>query len=148
MVESTQDPANLGVLMFVAYRALERRAHEAAVAAGGEITPSQARLAARIGPDGTRLTDLAAQAQVTKQTAGHLVDELARSGYVERVPDPSDGRARLVRLTVAAAPLVTAGNAAVAAELETWREHLGAKRMRQLEEALTMLREITDPWAP
>ena len=39
--------------------------------------------------EGSRLTDLAAQAQVTKQTAGELVDQLERRGYVERVPDPS-----------------------------------------------------------
>jgi DNA-binding MarR family transcriptional regulator len=30
---------------------------------------------------------------------GELVAELERRRYVERVPDPSDGRARLVRLT-------------------------------------------------
>lgn len=55
--------------MFVAHRALEKRAHHASVTAGGRITSAQARLAARIGPKGTRLTDLAAQAQATKQTA-------------------------------------------------------------------------------
>lgn len=143
MVDSTR----LGVLMFVAYRALEQRGYLAAVAAGGAITPAQARLAARIGPDGTRLTTLAARAQVTKQTAGHLVNELEQSGYVERAPDPDDGRARRVRLTAAAVPLVEAADAAVADELEKWRAHLGGARMQQLEEALVMLREITDPWA-
>lgn len=141
------EQVNLGVLMFVAYRALERRAHQAAIDAGGTVTAAQAKLAARIGPDGTRLTDLAAQAQITKQTAAHLVNELERSGYVERVTDPADGRARLVRLTAAADPLVDAANAAVSDELAAWRKHLGPTRMRHLEEALTMLREITDPWA-
>ena len=41
----------------------------------------------------------AEQAQVTKQTAGFLVDQLEKAGYLERVPDPTDGRARLVRVT-------------------------------------------------
>jgi DNA-binding MarR family transcriptional regulator len=141
------EAVNLGVLLFVANRALEKRAHHAVVEAGGSITLAQARVAARIGPDGTRLTSLAAQAQVTKQTAAHLVNELEGSGYVERVADPDDGRARLIRLTAAAEPLVEAANAAVADELAAWRRHLGVTRMRQLEEALTMLREITDPWA-
>lgn len=141
------ETTTVGVLLFVASRALERRAYEAAVAAGARITLAQSRLAARIGPEGTRLTDLAAQAQVTKQTAAHLVNELERAGYVERVPDPADGRARLVRLTESARPLVAAADAAVAAELASWREHLGDERMRQLEETLTRLREITDPWA-
>lgn len=139
--------AHLGVLIFVASRALEERAHEAAVAAGGAITAAQARLAARIGPEGTRLTELAARARVTKQTAAHLVGELERAGYVERIADPSDGRARLIRLTPAAEPLIEAANAAVSEELTRWCAHLGARAMRDLEQALTKLREITDPWA-
>ena len=75
------------------------RVADAAAAAGfDDMTPAQARIAARIGPHGTRLTDLAVQALVTKQTAGHLVDQLERAGYVRRVPDPTDKRARLVQI--------------------------------------------------
>src|SRR5579885_1601175 len=48
---------------------------------------------------GSRLTYLADHATITAQAMGELVDHLARHGYVERVPDPSDGRAKLVRLT-------------------------------------------------
>ena len=55
-----------------------------------------------IDPEGTRLSVLAERAQVAKQTATALVDKLERAGYVERVPDPTDGRARLVRLTARA----------------------------------------------
>lgn len=138
---------NLGVLLFVAYRSLEERAYDAVVAAGAtDVTVAQARLLARLGPHGTRVTELAAQARVTKQTAGHLVDQLERAGYVERVPDPADGRARLVVATERAEALVPVGNAAVAEALEEWREHLGDVRMQQLHEALAQLQEITDPW--
>ncbi len=138
---------NLGVLLFVAYRSLEERAYDAVVAAGAtDVTVAQARLLARLGPHGTRVTELAAQARVTKQTAGHLVDQLERAGYVERVPDPDDGRARLVVATERAEALVPVGNAAVAEALEEWREHLGDVRMQQLHEALAQLQEITDPW--
>lgn len=49
-------------------------------------------------PGGIRVTDLAEQAGVTKQTAGYLVDQLERAGYVRRVPDPTDARARLVQI--------------------------------------------------
>jgi DNA-binding MarR family transcriptional regulator len=52
-----------------------------------------------IDPEGTRLTVLASRTGLTHQAVGELVDALERRGYVERVPDPSDGRARLVRLT-------------------------------------------------
>lgn len=139
--------AQLGVAMFVAYRALEERAYQAAVAAGADdITPAQARLLARIGSQGTRLVDLAAQARVTKQTAGHLVDQLERAGYVKRVHDPDDGRAKLIGLTARAEALVPVADAEVERVLEEWSAHLGKTRMGQLEDALTMLREITDPW--
>src|SRR2546423_12431375 len=48
---------------------------------------------------GSRIPYLAAHANIPAQAMGELVDPLARHGYVERVPDPSDGRAKLVRLT-------------------------------------------------
>jgi DNA-binding MarR family transcriptional regulator len=48
---------------------------------------------------GTRVGILAARAQMTKQAMAQLVAHLEAHGYVERVPDPSDRRARLVRAT-------------------------------------------------
>ncbi|NEK86619.1 winged helix-turn-helix transcriptional regulator [Blastococcus saxobsidens] len=120
----------------------------AGLAAAGfdDLTPAQGRIAARIGPAGTRLTDLAEQALVTKQTAGSLVDSLVRCGYVERVPDPTDARARLVRMA-------ERGRAAVAvarrleAEVEAeWTAHLGEEATATLRAALTRLREVTDPY--
>ncbi len=89
---------DLATLMFIAYRAMDEQVVRAVRAAGYEVTVAQARLAQRIAPDGSRLTDLAEQAQVTKQTASLLIAALEREGLVERVPDPADGRARLIRL--------------------------------------------------
>lgn len=48
---------------------------------------------------GTRLSVLAARANLTHQSMSELVRTLENRGYVERIPDPSDGRARIVRLT-------------------------------------------------
>ena len=94
--EHQGDP-NTGLLLYLPYRAMERRVLEAVRAAGfDDVTPAQARVFQRIGPGGTRLTDLAEQALITKQSAGFLVDQLERAGYVERVPDPTDARARLL----------------------------------------------------
>lgn len=146
MPPDRQDP-NLGILLFVANRALEQRAHDAVVAAGiTDISLAQARIAARIAPQGSRVSDLAAQARVTKQSAGFLVEQLEAAGYVERVPDPSDRRARLVRLTERADPVVAAAGAEVERVLEEWGEHVGADRLRLLYDVLLDLREITDPW--
>jgi DNA-binding MarR family transcriptional regulator len=141
------DELNTGLLLFIPYRALEQRVFRALAEAGfDDFTPAQARVMQRIGPDGTRLTELAEAAQVTKQTAGALVDQLERAGYVRRTPDPSDARARLVRIAergAAAGPVADAVVAQVEAE---WRAHLGDRRWRQLREALARLREITDPY--
>src|SRR5882724_10054649 len=52
-----------------------------------------------IDPDGTRLTVLASRAGITHQAMAQLVSELEERGIVERLADPLDGRARLVRLT-------------------------------------------------
>ncbi|MDX6318059.1 MAG: hypothetical protein QOD35_1459 [Nocardioidaceae bacterium] len=146
MTTNRQEP-NLGILLFVAYRALERRAHDALVAADiTDITLAQARIAARIGPHGTRVSELAEQARVTKQSAGFLVEQLEATGYVERVPDPADRRARLVRLTTRADKVVKTANSEVDRVLAEWAEHVGPDRLRQVYETLLDLREITDPW--
>ncbi len=142
------EEVTLGVLMFLANRAAENRILEALRRAGyTDLTLSQARIAARIGPDGTRLTELAEQAQVAKQTATFLVDQLERSGYVERTIDPSDARARLVRVAGRGAEIVPIARAEEARIEVEWTEHLGKRRMAQLREALNMLRELTDPYA-
>jgi DNA-binding MarR family transcriptional regulator len=138
---------NVGLLLFIPYRAMEARVFGALAEAGfDDVTPAQARVMQRIGPGGTRLTELAEAAQVTKQTAGFLVDQLERAGYVRRTPDPTDARARLVRIAergAAAQPVA----AAVVAEVEAeWRAHLGDRRWEQLRVALSRLREITDPY--
>lgn len=138
---------NLGLLLFIPYRALEDRVFAALAAAGyDDFTPAQARIFQRIGPDGNRLTELAQAAQVTKQTAGFLVDQLERAGYVERTADPTDARARLVRIADRGAEAVPVG-AAVIAEIEAeWAAHIGRQRMTQLRQTLNRLREITDPY--
>ncbi len=139
---------NVGLLMYVAARSLEARAYDALVAAGAtDVTPTQARLMAQIDPDGTRVVTLAARARITKQSAASLVDQLEAAGYVVRVPDPGDGRAKLVRLTPRARAIGEVADAEVARALGEWEEHLGRARMRHLTETMRMLREITDPWA-
>lgn len=138
---------NSPLLMFTAHRAAESQVFRALHGAGfGDLTLAQCRLAQRLSPDGIRLTELAEQAQITKQTAGALVDELERNGYVTRQPDPDDARARRVVLTARGVDLCRAA----AAELEKveagWRAHLGAADYRRLRESLIRLREITDPY--
>jgi DNA-binding MarR family transcriptional regulator len=142
-----QDHQNLALLCFYPHRAMEARLLAELAAAGyDDITLAQGRIAARIGPHGTRLTELAEQSLVTKQTAGHLVDQLQRAGYVHRVPDPTDARARLVRMAERGLAVVAIARR-VEAEVEAeWTAHLGEEATSQLRAALTRLREVTDPY--
>jgi len=142
------DQPHIGVLFFVAHRAMEQRVFHRARKAGHNVTIAQGRVAARIGPDGTRLTELADAAQVTKQTAGFLVDQLEKAGYVERVPDPSDARARLVRMAPRGHEVVALAREVEAEVREEWAAHLGKDAFARLEQAMVRLREITDPYAP
>jgi DNA-binding MarR family transcriptional regulator len=139
---------NTGLLLYIPYRWLESRVIDALTRAGyADITVAQMKIVQRIGPEGTRLTELAEQAQVTKQTAGFLVDQLEKAGWVERVPDPSDKRARLVRIAARGKEALPVAAAAVAEVEAEWTAHLGKQRMTQLRNILNELREITDPYA-
>ena len=81
------------------------RAVDAAVTAAladrgaSDLTPGQAAAILLIDRTGTRLTELAEQAQITKQAMMQVVDDLEALGYVRRAPDPRDARAKVVRLT-------------------------------------------------
>jgi DNA-binding MarR family transcriptional regulator len=144
---SMTEAMNVGLLLFLPYRAMETRVFDGLAAAGfDDFTPAQARVFQRIASTGSRLTELAAQAGITKQSAGFLVDQLERAGYVERVPDPADGRARLVRVAERGARSVEASRRIVSEVEAEWTAHLGEQRMRHLRHILTDLREITDPW--
>jgi DNA-binding MarR family transcriptional regulator len=137
----------VGLLLFIPSRELERRVFAALAEAGyRDLTPAQARVLMRVGPHGTRVTELAEAALVTKQTASHLVDQLERSGYVRRTPDPTDARARLVRLAERAVTAKPLADAVVARVEQEWRAALGERRWAALEDALTRLRVVTDPY--
>lgn len=135
---------NTGLLLYYPYRDMEIRVVEALHAAGfADLSYAQARIFQRIGPEGTRLVQLAEQARVTKQTASLLVQAMEEEGYVARRPDPADARARLVTIAERgrAAQVVAAG---VVAEVEEqWRRKLGARRYAALRRALAELHAVS-----
>lgn len=125
------------VLMFMAHRDVESKVMTTLAREGfDDITVAQSRLMQRLNPAGMRLTELAQQARVTKQTAGALVDQLERSGYVRRLPDPSDARARLVTLSDKGAAVCRRANAEVAHVEAEWRKQLGDKVFDTMRAAL------------
>jgi DNA-binding MarR family transcriptional regulator len=134
-------------MFFIAHRAAETRIMEALRAKGfDDLTVAQCRIVQRLSPHGIRITDLAEQAQVTKQTAGALIDELERTGYVLRTPDPSDARARLIVLSTRGEALCAAATLEVTKVEDEWRAQVGPEAYRRLRELLMSLREVTDPY--
>jgi DNA-binding MarR family transcriptional regulator len=77
-----------------------------------------------VGTKGIRLTDLAAKAQLSLAACSELVDELQHLGYLERRPDPSDGRAKLISPTDRGRKVLDAAGRAVADLEQRWREKL------------------------
>ncbi|MGH2679623.1 MAG: MarR family winged helix-turn-helix transcriptional regulator [Actinomycetota bacterium] len=96
---------------------------------------------------GTRLTELARRAGVTKQATMVVVDDLEVRGLVRRTPDPEDGRAKVVRLTARGRTFAAECRRAVAAAEARARRTLGGRRYEGLREALDLLLEADDDGA-
>lgn len=85
---------------------------------------------------GTRVGDLAARAGMTKQGMLLLVDDLEARGYVRRVADPDDARARIVRLTARGRRYIAEFRRSLAAVEGRVRRDLGDARFEAMHAAL------------
>jgi DNA-binding MarR family transcriptional regulator len=94
------------------------------------------------GLDGLRPSQLADNRGITKQSVNDLLGHLERHGYLERLPDAADGRARVIRLTSKGRRLQeTIYDEAGAAELRI-AEILGPRRFAQLHSCLELLTDV------
>jgi DNA-binding MarR family transcriptional regulator len=112
----------------------------------GDLRPALLAVAQHIGPNGTRITELADRALLTKATVVHAVDELERLGYVTREPDPSDGRAKLVMSTDRARAAERTVRKLVVEIRDAWAARMGEEEMAALEAGLRRLRAAL--WRP
>jgi DNA-binding MarR family transcriptional regulator len=105
-----------------------------------EFTLSRSRLLSRLDRKaGTRLGDLAARAGLTKQAAQQLVDELVAANLVERQPDPTDARAKLIAFTRRGLRFLKDADA-VKAELEaSLASRLGPRDLAHLRRVLALV---------
>jgi DNA-binding MarR family transcriptional regulator len=124
------------------FDALVAEMHDGLPAEGFEdIRPSHSVGVFRtVDPGGTRPGELARRAGVTPQAMAEFVRYLEGRGYVERIPDPSDGRARLVRLTAKGREAAVAAHTVMDGIEERWKRTLGAKRFAELKQMLSELR--------
>ena len=92
-----------------------------------------------VDEEGSRLTELAERSQLTKQAVGEVVEDLQLMGYVERTPDPQDGRAKIIRLTQRGREALSAAQRVFAEVERDWGERIGHDRVAALREALEAL---------
>ena len=96
------------------------------LAARAQVGAAHIHITRHVALEGTRLTDLARSAGMTKQAMGDLVDQCEAWGLVVRDPDPRDTRARLVRFTPTGLAWLHAFQAAVQQAEAEFREEVGA----------------------
>jgi len=122
--------------------ALNELVSEALVERGfTDFRPAHGTIGQHIADRGSRVTELAQLAQVSKPTIVYLVNDLEHLGYVERIPDPADGRAKLVRFTERGARAQRAAREIVAQIESDWTRLLGTRDFEVLRGLLQRLHE-------
>jgi len=134
---------NLGILLRNPSQTVVGRVSAGLAEAGfDDIRPAHTAVFQHMKAEGSRLTDLAEHAQMTKQSMGYLVDYLEERGYLERRADPSDRRATIIYLTERGWSEIRAALAIIESLEKEWTRALGKQRMQQLRELLTDLGQI------
>jgi DNA-binding MarR family transcriptional regulator len=142
-------PRYIGALMRVGWQWVRAQVFESVRAAGyDDLNPAHVSLFRHPTLDGLRPIDIAERMQITKQSVHELLTHMERQGYLVREPDPTNRRARVVRLTESGRRLErVVGGAARAAE-EQIAAMLGERRFNQLRDALRLLVEKLDAPQP
>jgi DNA-binding MarR family transcriptional regulator len=105
-----------------------------------DVRLAHSALFAHIDTEGTRSSELAERAGMTKQGMGQLVGDLEKKGYVERVEDPADRRAKLVRLTKKGRHHVRNAREIISEIEEAYARRLGDGRLETLR---TILKDLS-----
>lgn len=137
----------LGTLLRDPVLAINELVSEGLAARGfADFRPAHGTIGQHIADEGSRVTELAELVQLTKPTVVYLVNDLERLGYVERLPDPSDGRAKLVRLTARGLQAQQAAREIVAQIERDWSRALGGRDFANLRTLLERLHDAL--WPP
>jgi DNA-binding MarR family transcriptional regulator len=112
-----------------------------------DIRPTHGCVFRFVKGGGLRLTEIAERANMTKQSVGEIVDDLVARGYVKRVPDPADRRAKLICLTERGEEAQAHGFRLFAKVEERWAERYGAERIASLRETLEEIAAVEAPFA-
>ena len=110
-----------------------------------DIRPTHGCVFRYVEGDGLRLTEIAERANMTKQSVGEIVDDLASRDYVKRIPHPEDRRAKLICLTERGERAQAHGRRLFAKVEKRWAQRYGAERIAALRE---LLEEVAADKAP
>ncbi len=142
MPKRLPDP-NFGILVRQPYLAISAELQRRLATAGfGDLRPAHLVIFQHVAPEGTRITTLADRAQLTKPSITYLVNSLEQLGYVERVPDPSDKRASIVRFTERGWRQVRTALKILGDIEDEWARHLGRRKFAALRRGLLDLNEV------
>jgi len=132
----------IGAMLRVAWQWVRDQMYAGVVAAGyDDLNAAHLGLWRYPGLDGLRPSQLADQRGITKQSVNDLLGHLERHGYLVRVPDSADGRARVIRLTAKGRRLEQTIYAEAGAAQLRIAEILGPRRFAQLHDSLELLTE-------
>jgi len=106
-----------------------------------DVSPSHGWIFHNTKDEGSRITELAAIAKITKQSMSALVAQLEIAGYVKKKADPTDKRAWLLILTPKGKQVKQAGQEINYSFEKKWEQKLGKKDYSQLRQLLIRLCE-------
>ena len=131
-------------LLRTAYNAMSAAIYrQVAQAAGTGLRPAHGNALEMLAlEDGLRLTDIAAQAGMTPQSMGELVEDLVAKGYLRRQEDPADRRAKRIYLTGKGRQIADAGHAATRQAEEQIQAALGPRQYQQLRRNLAAIARL------
>lgn len=132
----------VGALLGVVWQWVRDQLYAGVVAAGfDDLNAAHVGLWRYPGLEGLRPSQLADRRGITKQSVNDLLGHLEQQGYLERVPDSADGRARVIRLTAKGWRLQRAIYAEAGAAQVRIAEILGPRHFAQLHSSLVLLTE-------
>jgi DNA-binding MarR family transcriptional regulator len=148
--DAPDDQPLIGALLAIPHEELQRRVQAGFAQAGlPEIRPAHNAVFQWLPVEGARATELAERIGTTKQAVGYLVGYLEQHGYVERVPDPRDRRALLVRRTERGWLVNQTARRLVEEIQAEWAETIGHDRMDSLRALLgELVRSLGVQYSP
>src|SRR5215203_1382459 len=146
MATTKEYPPAVGALLRLAWQGVRERIYEGVLQAGyTDLSRAHVLLFRWPMIDGLRPSELAARNQLSRQAVNDLLSDLEKRGYLKRTPDPTDGRARIVRLTERGWDLTQVISDMSFATEQEWTRALGEVRFAEFRNTLRELVAYASP---